>query len=272
MASTSYPLYTIAQFSATRRIPQNPCGNANSSLTTEPLNLSQSPQPFKLHTLKLSKPLVLYAVAVSKDEILAQTPEDVSNSHKVSNESLAILPAESTRRVFVQDPPWISSLFLNNNLFVRAREIERVKLRIRETNRNKYRLLKRRQVKAETEAWEKEVEEYRELQREMCEKKLAPNLPYVKKLFLGWFEPLRDAIEKEQKTQRSKKHRAAYSPYIDSLPADKMAVIVMHQIMGLMMMCGNENKYVQVVQAALQIGTAIENEVSISFLYFLVLC
>ncbi|XP_031108895.1 DNA-directed RNA polymerase 3, chloroplastic [Ipomoea triloba] len=267
MASTAYSLYSIPQFSATsRRLPQNPRGNPK-PVTTEPLTASQSPQPFKIRTLKLAKPLVLYAVSVSKDDILAQTQEDISNSHKISNGSLAILPEESTRRVFVQDPPWISSLFLSNNLFVRAREIERAKLRIRESNRNKYRLLKRRQVKAETEAWEKEVEEYRELHREMCEKKLAPNLPSVKKLFLGWFEPLRDAIEKEQKTQRTKKNRAAYSPYIDSLPADKMAVIVMHQMMGLMMMCGDDNKYVQVLQAALQIGTAIENEVRIhSFL------
>lgn len=127
--------------------------------------------------------------------------------------------------------------------------------------KRKYNLLRRRQIKAETEAWERMVEEYRELEREMCEKKLAPNLPYVKALFLGWFEPLRDAIEKEQKTQRTKKHKAAFAPHIDLLPADKMAVIVMHKMMGLFMM-GNQEGYVQVVQAAIQIGVAIEQEVS----------
>lgn len=107
------------------------------------------------------------------------------------------------------------------------------------------------------------VEEYRELEREMCEKKLAPNLPYVKKLILGWFEPLREAIEKEQNSQRSKKQKAAFAPFIDALPADKMAVIVMHKIMSLLMMGGKEDRCVRVVEAAVQIGVAIEHEVSI---------
>lgn len=119
-------------------------------------------------------------------------------------------------------------------------------------------------MKEETEAWEKMVEEYRELQREMCEKKLAPNLPYVKGLFLGWFEPMREAIAREQKVQKgkSKKLRAAYAPHIELLPADKMAVIVMHKMMGLVM-GAQENGFVQVVQAAVHIGVAIEQEVRI---------
>lgn len=114
----------------------------------------------------------------------------------------------------------------------------------------------------ETEAWEKMTEEYKELEREMCEKKLAPNLPYVKKLFLGWFEPLRDAIAKEQNKQRTTKHKAAFAPHIVALPADKIAVIVMHKMMGLLMM-GQDDRCVRVVQAAVQIGSAIEQEVGI---------
>uniref|UniRef100_A0A5B7BD76 DNA-directed RNA polymerase n=1 Tax=Davidia involucrata TaxID=16924 RepID=A0A5B7BD76_DAVIN len=150
------------------------------------------------------------------------------------------------------------------NLYKRTRQ--GVKIEIQELERRNYYLLRRRQIRAETEAWEKIVEEYRELEREMCEKKLAPNLPYVKKLFLGWFEPLRDAILKEQRTQWSKKHKAAYAPHIDLLPADKMAVIVMHKMMGLLM-TGEEDRFVRVVQAAVQIGVAIEQEVRIhSFL------
>ena len=125
--------------------------------------------------------------------------------------------------------PWIASIFLKG-LYKRANP--EVKLENKEIEKRKYNLLRRRQIKAETEAWERMVEEYRELEREMCEKKLAPTLPYVKALFLGWFEPLRDAIEKEQKMQRTKKHKAAFAPHIDLLPADKMAVIVMHKMMG----------------------------------------
>jgi hypothetical protein len=67
---------------------------------------------------------------------------------------------------------------------------QEVRLEFKEMEKRKYNLLKRRQIKAKTEAWERLVEGYRKLQREMCEKKLAPNLPYVKAFLLGWFEPL----------------------------------------------------------------------------------
>lgn len=169
---------------------------------------------------------------------------------------------ESSDRVFIQDPPWISSLLMKSLLF-RSKNSNGVKIEFQEMERRKYYLLRRRQVKAETEAWENMVEEYRELEREMCERKLAPNLPYFKKLMLGWFQPLREAIEKEQNKVRSKKNKAAFAPFIDALPADKIAVIVMHKMMGLMMMGGKEDRWVRVVEAASKIGIAIENEVSI---------
>lgn len=168
---------------------------------------------------------------------------------------------DENERVFVQDPPWITS-FVMRNLCNRSKENANVS--VKEMERRKYYKLRRRQVKAETEAWESMVEEYRELEREMCDKKLAPNLPYVKKLFLGWFEPLRDAILKEQRSQKSRKHKAAYAPCIDCLPADKIAVIVMHKMMALLM-TGQEGRCVRVVQAAVQIGVAIEQEVWILF-------
>ncbi|GAV88805.1 RNA_pol domain-containing protein [Cephalotus follicularis] len=173
--------------------------------------------------------------------------------------------SQSPTRIFIQDPPWISSLFLKG---LYKRTLQRVKLEYKEIEKRKYNVLRRRQVKEETEAWERTVSEYRELEREMCEKKLAPNLPYVKALFLGWFEPLTEAIEKEQRVQRGKsqRHRAAYAPHIELLPADKMAIIVMHKMMGLVM-AAHEDGCVQVVQAAVHIGTAIEQEIRIhSFL------
>lgn len=117
-------------------------------------------------------------------------------------------------------------------------------------------------MKQETEAWERMVDEYKELEAKMIEKRLAPNLPHIKGLFLGWFGPLSEAIEREQKMQRTKKQKAAYAPHIELLPADKMAVIVMHKMMGLVM-AGHEDRCVQVVQAAVHIGMAIEQEVSV---------
>lgn len=128
--------------------------------------------------------------------------------------------------------------------------------------------LRRRQVKIETEAWEQAANEYRELLMDMCEQKLAPNLPYMKSLFLGWFEPLRNAILKEQELWRSGKNRAAYARYFDHLPADMMAVITMHKLMGLLM-TGGDDGCTRVVAAACTIGEAIEQEVGICFFFYL---
>ncbi|THF94677.1 hypothetical protein TEA_015539 [Camellia sinensis var. sinensis] len=123
----------------------------------------------------------------------------------------------------------------------------------------KYHMLRRRQIKMETEAWEEAAKEYQELLMDMCEQKLAPNLPYMKSLFLGWFEPLRNAIAAEQEMCKEGKNRTAYAPYFDHLPADMMAVIVMHKLMGLLMTGGADGS-ARVVQAACQIGEAIEHE------------
>ncbi|VFQ99333.1 unnamed protein product [Cuscuta campestris] len=262
MASTTYPPYSIAQLPNPWRIPRIPLLNSNNSPTscTTELNVSQNPQILSIHTLKRAKPLRPYAVSVSTEEKLAQTHDDTS--HLGPNGSIKIPEEEQTRRIIVQDPNGVSSIFFKN-LFSKATEIRSAKFRNRENDGQKYRLLRKRQVIAETQAWEKMVEEYRELEREMCEKKLAPHLPRVKKLLLCWFEPLRDAIEKEQKTRRTMKHRKAFSPYIDSLPADKIAVIVMHQMMAMLMAGGKECRCVPVVRAAVQIGSAIEQEVRI---------
>ncbi|KAK4784232.1 hypothetical protein SAY86_018600 [Trapa natans] len=170
---------------------------------------------------------------------------------------------ETRPGIFVKDPPWIYPIFLKNvykkgsfqepNLL----EFKKIDERIR-----KYNLLKRRQIRAETEAWTRMVEEYRELEKEMRDKKLAPNLPHVKALFLGWFEPLREGIAAEQRTQRTKRNKAAYAPHVELLSAEKMAVIVMHKMMGLLMVSSNDG-CVELVQAAVQVGMAIEQEVMV---------
>eukprot|EP00258_Populus_trichocarpa_P024947 XP_024440966.1 DNA-directed RNA polymerase 2, chloroplastic/mitochondrial [Populus trichocarpa] len=126
----------------------------------------------------------------------------------------------------------------------------------------KYRVLRRRQVKIEAEAWEQATKEYKELLKDMCEHKLAPNLPYMKSLFLGWFEPFTDAIAKEQELIRTGKSRQGYASYFDLLPADKMSVIAMHQL-AAMVVTGGEHGCARVVTAACMIGDAIEQEIRI---------
>uniref|UniRef100_A0A0D9WSQ2 DNA-directed RNA polymerase n=1 Tax=Leersia perrieri TaxID=77586 RepID=A0A0D9WSQ2_9ORYZ len=136
-------------------------------------------------------------------------------------------------------------------------EVERERERARKAQ---HRRLRQRQVKAETEAWARAADEYRELEREMLDRKLAPALPYVKSLFLGWFEPLRDAIARDQEVQRRKRVKHVYAKYLLLLPADKMAVIVMHKMMGLLMSSKDGGSSVRVVQAAHCIGEAVERE------------
>ncbi|XP_073003649.1 DNA-directed RNA polymerase 1, mitochondrial-like [Typha latifolia] len=126
----------------------------------------------------------------------------------------------------------------------------------------KYAILRRRQIKIETEAWEQAAKEYKELLADMCEQKLAPNLPYVKSLFLGWFEPLRDQIAAEQEQCRDGRNRSSHAPYFNQLPADMMAVITMHKLMSLLM-TGNGDGSARVVHAACHVGEAIEHEVRI---------
>ncbi|XP_022946197.1 DNA-directed RNA polymerase 3, chloroplastic-like [Cucurbita moschata] len=229
----------------------NSLSNSLRSSVSFPINFDSSAQPLRLQPL-----------ADSVQENFTETLDGSMNLQVPMSGIHHITQGEPCQRIFIRDPPWIGSLFLKG--LYKSVEKE-VKLEFKEIGKRKYNLLRRRQIKAETEAWEKMAEEYKELEREMCEKKLAPNLPYVKTLFLGWFEPLKQAIEKEQKKQQTKKQKAAFAPHIELLSADKMAVIVMYKMMGLLMVA-QQDGCVQVVQAAVQIGGAIEQEVRIQSL------
>ncbi|KAF7808990.1 DNA-directed RNA polymerase 1B, mitochondrial-like [Senna tora] len=123
----------------------------------------------------------------------------------------------------------------------------------------RYKLLRRRQVKMETEAWEQAAKEYQELLADMCEQKLAPNLPYMKSLFLGWFEPLRNAIAVDQEACKDSRLRT-HAPYFNHLPAEMMAVITMHKLMSLLMTNAHGIGTARVIQAACHIGEAVEQE------------
>nr|XP_007154861.1 hypothetical protein PHAVU_003G153900g [Phaseolus vulgaris]ESW26855.1 hypothetical protein PHAVU_003G153900g [Phaseolus vulgaris] len=190
-------------------------------------------------TIKPSRTHVLF------DSFHHNFVQDLENCHEPVNGVHQTEPPDPPQRVFIQEP-WILNDLLRNDI-----------------EEEKHNGLRRRQIQMETEALEKTVEEYRELEREMREKNLTPNLPHVKALFLGWFGPLKEAIEAEQKSKRTKKHRVAFAPHIDSLPAAKMAVIVMHKVMGLVSMEYHHAGCVLLVDAAVQIGMAVEHEVRI---------
>ncbi|TKY58551.1 DNA-directed RNA polymerase 1B [Spatholobus suberectus] len=132
-----------------------------------------------------------------------------------------------------------------------------------DSNSYKYKMRKRRQIKMETEAWEEAAREYDELLEDMREQKLAPNLPYMKSLFLGWFEPLKNAILADQELCKDSKCRMSHAPYFNDLPADMMAVVTMHKLMALLMTNSNGVGTARVIQAACQIGEAVEHEARI---------
>ncbi|KAL2344235.1 hypothetical protein Fmac_005520 [Flemingia macrophylla] len=132
-----------------------------------------------------------------------------------------------------------------------------------ESSSYKYKMLKRRQIKTETEAWEEAAREYEELLEDMREQKLAPNLPFMKSLFLGWFEPLKNAILADQEVCKESNCRMSHAPYFNDLPADMMAVVTMHKLMALLMTNSNGVGTARVIQAACQIGEAIEHEARI---------
>lgn len=128
-------------------------------------------------------------------------------------------------------------------------------------NSYKYKMLKKRQIKMETEAWEEAAREYEELLEDMRVQKLAPNLPYMKSLFLGWFEPLRNAILADQELCKESKCRLSHAPYFNELPADMMAVVTMHKLMALLMTNTNGVGTARVIQATCHVGEAVEQEV-----------
>lgn len=200
-------------------------------------NSSQSSTPFGVSAL--FNQMKGYA---STAEATVSTEEDLSGSEEIQELMEEIGRAEKLESSFNQPKKTIGGMGLG-----------------------KYAMLKKRQVKIETEAWEQAAKEYQELLTDMCEQKLAPNLPYVKSLFLGWFEPLRDAIAADQDKcqEASHKSRLTHAPYFNDLPADMMAVITMHKMMGLLMTSGGGTGGVRVVQAACQIGEAIEHEARI---------
>ncbi|XP_057949958.1 DNA-directed RNA polymerase 3, chloroplastic-like isoform X3 [Malania oleifera] len=265
MASTnSFPQRPQAQLPSTQRT--SPWSHTSNLHKTQSI-LFSSPSILISRSFKPTNPshTSLTPKAQSQCQTLSYSIREnsISTLHDpidLLNPTTPVRPQDSIRRIFAQDPPWMIPLISLRSLYARSKEKAKMDSEVAE--KRKYNLLRRRQIKAETEAWERMVEQYREMERKMCEERLAPNLPYGESLLLGWFEPFRDAIAKEQGRQQSKKRRAAFAPRIDSLPPDKMAVIVMHKMLGLVM-DRNEDGCVRVVRAAMQIGMAIEQEARI---------
>ena len=140
-----------------------------------------------------------------------------------------------------------------------------ISTQLKETHRGKHLRLMKRQMKIESEAWQQAIQEYKATLEEMCKNQLAPNLPFMKSMFLSWFEPLVNAITAEQEAyQRGdyRLNRSSYGPYLALLPADKLAVITMHKTVAKLL-TEDANVGLRVIVPVLSIGEAVEQEVRI---------
>jgi DNA-directed RNA polymerase len=120
-------------------------------------------------------------------------------------------------------------------------------------------------MKIESEAWQKAIQEYKDTLEDMCKHQLAPNLPFMKSMFLSWFEPLVHAITAEQEAYQKGEYRlnrSSYGPYLALLPADKLAVITMHKTVAKLL-TEDANVGLRVIVPVLSIGEAVEQEVSL---------
>eukprot|EP01116_Phalansterium_solitarium_P004158 TRINITY_DN1505_c0_g3_i1.p1 TRINITY_DN1505_c0_g3~~TRINITY_DN1505_c0_g3_i1.p1 ORF type:complete len:487 (-),score=108.40 TRINITY_DN1505_c0_g3_i1:131-1591(-) len=140
----------------------------------------------------------------------------------------------------------------------------------------------RRQQELETEAYEKAVERYKKLSQEVTRLGRAAALKPGEKLLLQWFEPLRAVIEQEQNDVRAvlqgDKDVAGQfgvilsgslkSPeqipqvrkegeYLLRLPADKLAVIVLHTVLGMLL---HHTEGIPFTQACMDLGRAVQAE------------
>ena len=92
------------------------------------------------------------------------------------------------------------------------------------------------QIDFETEAVSRGVARYHKLRREAEKRGDASGLKPVERLLLFWFEPVVDAIRKEQFACQSGDPgvgRAVYGPVIRCLDAERLAVITLHEMLGL---------------------------------------
>lgn len=146
-----------------------------------------------------------------------------------------------------------------------------------------YKRLLALQQDRESHAMEKAAERYRREIDKAIERGDAATLPGAKRLLQRWFRPLTNAIAVEQQaclaTACSKKPGSANRPgqmkygwYIPLLHPDKLAVITMHTIVGLLLRgkpyggsgkstTGGASPYVKSIQVAHDLGDNMQTQV-----------
>jgi len=119
--------------------------------------------------------------------------------------------------------------------------------------------LREEQIKLETDTLSLAVEEYQNHGRNMVYVGRSTLLKPVQKYIQFWFEPFSEAIKKEQSAvwEEDKK----YGPYLVHLSEQKLAVIVMHEVINSVLKTGNRGAVM--LKLAVNIAEAIEAEAKI---------
>lgn len=118
------------------------------------------------------------------------------------------------------------------------------------------------QVELESRAVENEVKRFERVRQELVSMGKGANVS-PSWILLNWFEPLVEKIKEEQKffaqdvvgTDRSK-----YGPFLAQLPAEKLAVIAIHNVLGQVL---QEEEGAAFAPASIKVGEAVQNEVNL---------
>jgi DNA-directed RNA polymerase len=84
-----------------------------------------------------------------------------------------------------------------------------------------------RQIDSETGTLRKTVERYKESVKDMIARGESASLPAARRLILRWFEPLRDAIHREQQTVRAHNIYCSASPLTSWSPSCRVCIDVL---------------------------------------------
>lgn len=117
----------------------------------------------------------------------------------------------------------------------------------------------------ELRASEEGVRRYQELAAKAQRRGEAASLKAVERLMSHWFTVYSAAIRKEQRAVRENKQgsdRAKYGPYIVLLSDAKLAVLAMHEALGLML-ASNDHRGVPALKVCHAIGRAVNGELNL---------
>lgn len=119
-----------------------------------------------------------------------------------------------------------------------------------------------RQLEMEEVQYSDAVIEYLDSLNQLIKLGKGTSLKYIQRILLRWYTPLTQEIEDEVRLieQRVSGHdRLQYGPCMLLLPAEKLAVIALDEVLNSILKTGNNG--VQLITLAQRIGESIESEV-----------